>query len=50
MRFGLRYSGGLTSPHPVVRRLLHTIGRPRRGGVRDVWIERSVWDCDGREP
>ena len=47
MRLGLRYPGGLTGPRPMVRRLFRFVVRPGRGGVRDVWIERFVRNCDG---
>ena len=50
MRVGLHRSGGLASPHPMVRRLFGPIIGPGRSGLRDVWIERFVRDCDGREP
>jgi len=47
MRSGLRRSGGFTGSRPVVRRLFRFVIRPRRSGVRDVWIERSVRSRDG---
>jgi len=50
MRFGLRHPGSLASPYPMVHRLLRLVIRPRRGGIRDVWIERFVRKRDGREP
>ena len=50
MRSSLRRSGRLTGPHPMVRRLFRFVGRPRRSRVRDVWIERFVRSCNGREP
>ena len=34
----------------MVHRLFRPVIRPRRGCVRDVWIERFVRNSDGREP
>ena len=50
MRVGLHRPGGLASPHSMVRGLFGPIIGLGRSGVRDVWIERFVRDCDGREP
>jgi hypothetical protein len=34
----------------MVRRLLGFVINPRRSSVRDVWVERFVWNYDGPEP
>ena len=34
----------------MVCRLLHFVVSPRRGGVRDVWVEGFVRSYDGPEP
>ena len=49
MRSGLHRSGSLTSPHLMVRQLFRFVIRPRRDGVRNVWVERFPRSCDGRE-
>ena len=49
MRSGLHRSGSLTSPHLMVCQLFRFVIRPRRDGVRNVWVERFPRSCDGRE-